>query len=253
MNDTQKIDRIYKKIGGFGDTDPQTIKPYYLEPSSPFMVDVHDIYLYMKGLPVTAPTRTVGQQYDMLGNPVIANGTIQYVSEVMTPVPDIPDSFYLSGGGRIVPFTIRNGAYAPIFKDQDGNTIYFGTNDMVFDADGGILVFYGGLPSGVTGVTFEGFRYIGLYASDFVAANRPTDYLSVQLASDNLASGVVHNVDLSFTFTHSLNTLNYEVEVFYNGRYVIPSYTTLVNSITVYFDTDILSSDNVILKLTITH
>lgn len=253
MNDTQKIDRIYKKISGFADTDPQGIKPYYLEPLSPYMLDVHDIYLYMKGLPTTAPARTVGQQYDMLGNPVISNGTIQYVSETMTQVSDRPESFYLSGGGRIVPFTIRNGAYAPIFKDQDGHVIYFGTNDMVFDADGGILVFYGGLPDGVTSVTFEGFRYIGLYASDFVAANRPTDYLSVQLASDNLASGVVHNIDLSFTFTHSLGTLNYEVEVFYNGRYVIPSFSPLSNSITVFFDTDILQSDNVVLKITITH
>lgn len=174
----EKVDQLYKKI--FNKATSDVDREYFEEPNSPDIIVPGQIW---KNPPDTTDAAAVGNEVTLLTDQVFT-----FISGT--------ESAYSLGITNLVPFnygtsgTALNQAptgYVYVLKTNAGVEIPFGTNDWYLDPSSGILIFFGGNPTGVSSVLppkITCYRYTGSLGIEGVP-------LQLEFDSGDLTAGVL--------------------------------------------------------------
>jgi len=149
-NTDQIASRLFKKSLNVGETT--TARQFFEEPfEARKAIMPSQIWKEGNQIPATAP---------VLGDGDIS-GVVQRIIDLsLTAVPGTTNAFQSPTLIDSIPFNFGDGTYNYVIKDNLDNPIQFGQGDWVVDNDGGILTFYGGVPSNMPPkISF--YKYVG--------------------------------------------------------------------------------------------
>lgn len=225
LNTDQKSSKTYKKML-FGVAETSTSRDFFEEPiKSKISIAPNQIWADYGLIPSTAP---IG-----MTNLEVRGVVKRYIDLTLTAVAGTTNSFYSSELQNCIPFNFDGGgSYNYSLKSSTNATINFGQGDWVVDTDGGVLTFYGTVPSNMP-PKLSFYKYVGgtgftaatggtsstfKYAETYLTAT--TSYYIAPTGSNVTGDGSVGNP--FFSFHKILSDLPYFA---YTGTRVIIYYT----------------------------
>ena len=146
-NDVQKVDIVFKKVM-FDSSATSTDRKFFEEPITNKIL-IFDDQIIAGTVPSTSPagpprTGTAGVYGDLT----------LFKNLVLVPINGSPDAFYHNDLKDTIPFNYDpNGSYLYHLTTNAGVDIPFGQGDWIVDNAAGTLVFYSGVPAGVSAGT----------------------------------------------------------------------------------------------------